>query len=232
MKKISEIFIVSLTIGLIILSLTGCSIKNEEENKSKNKTTSEIDYVEDSIIKIINKYAKGEYLKDDVLEWKNILEDEKILMDSVDTIVLDLSEIDIKDEDIIKLSNEINNLIIATKDNDEVKLISKLKDIYLLIPEYLKAIEKDENIINKKRVTSLIISTYDFVNQDRWEDAKKEVVNLENKYKEMMNNLKYAEENSYNLNNIYVLIEEYKNAINLENKELINLKLVNLLEKI
>lgn len=234
MKKIREFFIYNIIIIFILVCLTGCSLNKNNEEKSKSKTESEINYVEDTVLKILNKYAKGEYHKKDdnnIIDWKSIQDDEKNLLSSLDTIILDLSEIDVKNEDVINLSNELNNLIVITSEEDEALMVSKLKDIYSLIPGFVESFEKDQNIVNKKRLRELIISCYNLANQEKWDDAKTEITNLENKYKEMMNDLNYAENNSYNLNNVYVLIEEFKNAIELQNREIINLKYINLIEK-
>ena len=217
----------------LIFILSGCSVDEDGSEKIESKTESEVNYIEDSLLKILNKYAKGEYQKEDnTIDWESIKNDEKNLLNSLDTIVLDLSEVNVKNEDIIKLSDEINTLIIVTSEENEIQMISKLKDIYALIPNILQNFEKDQNIINKKRVRSLIISCYSSVVQEKWEDAKIEMNNLENKYKEMMNDLNYAENNSYNLNSVYVLIEELKNAIEIQNREIVNLKYINLIEKI
>lgn len=232
MNKLVKLLLFYWLIIVLLFLLTGCTMNKEEENKEELKTTAEINYIDDTIIKILNKYAKGEYFENDAVNWEGIINDEKALLVSLDTIILDLSELKIKNEDITKLSSEINNLIILTNEENEVGMISKLKDIYSLIPEYLASFEKDENIINKKRIKYLIVSVYDLANQGKWEEANAEILNLENKYKEMMNDINYAENNSYNLNNVYVLIEEFKNAINLENSKLINLKYINLIETI
>ncbi len=242
MKNLKKSIIYIVIMSLILLTCTGCSLKKTEENKSKDKTLAEVNYIEDSLIKIINKYAKGEYSKEETvqngtetvttIEWDSMLKDEKDLLESLDTVILDLSELDIKNEDVIKLSSEINNLIILTTEENISGVLYKIRDIYSLIPEYMKTFENDTDLINKKNIKRLVISCYSLVVDGKWEEAKAEALNLETKYKEMMNDLKYAENNSYNLNNIYVLVEEFKNSIGLENIELISLKYITLIEKI
>lgn len=220
MKNLKKSIIYIVIMSLILLTCTGCSLKKTEENKSKDKTLAEVNYIEDSLIKIINKYAKGEYSKEETvqngtetvttIEWDSMLKDEKDLLESLDTVILDLSELDIKNEDVIKLSSEINNLIILTTEENISGVLYKIRDIYSLIPEYMKTFENDTDLINKKNIKRLVISCYSLVVDGKWEEAKAEALNLETKYKEMMNDLKYAENNSYNLNNIYVLVEEFK----------------------
>lgn len=233
MKKIKKFFVYNLIMICLIMNLSGCTITKEDDEKMKTKTEAEINYVEDSILKILNKYVKGEYFGEDKkIDWNNIKNDEKSLLNSLDTIVLDLAEIKVNNEDIINLSDELNNLIITTSKEDEKAFVSKIKDVYSLIPKILYNFENDKNIINKKEIRKLIISCYSLANEENWEECKNEILNLENKYKEMMNDVNYSENNAYNLNNVYVLIEEYKNAVELENIDLINLKYINLIEKI
>ena len=45
-------------------------------------------------------------------------------------------------------------------------------------------------------------------------------------YKNLMNDIGYAEENKYNLNKIYVLLEEYRNAIGGLNYDLVRMKYI------
>lgn len=45
-------------------------------------------------------------------------------------------------------------------------------------------------------------------------------------YKGLMNDIHYAEENAYNLNKIYILLEEFNNAIQTENYDLIRMKYI------
>ena len=123
----------------LIFILSGCSVDEDGSEKIESKTESEVNYIEDSLLKILNKYAKGEYQKEDnTIDWESIKNDEKNLLNSLDTIVLDLSEVNVKNEDIIKLSDEINTLIIVTSEENEIQMISKLKDIYALIPNILQ----------------------------------------------------------------------------------------------
>ena len=53
-----------------------------------------------------------------------------------------------------------------------------------------------------------------------------------NKYNEMINNVDYLQNSSYNLNRIYILLEEYKNGIELEELELVKNKYIEFIEGI
>jgi len=226
-------FKLALLMFCLIFLLTGCSSTNKNNGKTiKDKTDSELSYVEDTIFTIINKYAKDEYMKDGRIEWDNIKNDSKKINNALDTILLDLSELDIPNDDLISFSNELNNLIILISKEDDILAIDKLNHLYSLIPKYMARYSDDKNKISKKELKSNILASYNFSNAKKWAEAKATIQTVEDKYKTMMNDVDYMRENTYNLNKVYVLIEELKNAINMENMELIKMKYVNLIEEI
>ena len=79
---------------------------------------------------------------------------------------------------------------------------------------------------------SLILSSYINSYFLNWQEAKTKASSAETKYKEMSDNLEYMKEYSYSLNKIYILVEEFKNAIDLEEADLAKIKYINFIEKI
>ena len=229
MKKIlkNTLFII-----LVIFILTGCTNKNKDESKQSDKINEEINYIEDNIFNIVNKYAKGEYLKNNAIDWDSILKDEKKINDSLDSILMDFSQVNIDKNDLAQFSNKLDNLLILTSDKKEIEVINELSNIYSLLPNFMEKYVDNKSEINKKKLKALILSSYVISNSKSWVDAKVSIQNVENKYAEMMNDVNYIKENSYNLNKVYVLIQELKSAINLENINLVNLKYISLIEKL
>lgn len=219
---------------LLLFIFTGCSGTSEEDNKDKmnQKALSELQYVEDDIFNITNKYAKGEYIKDDELDWNAILEDEKKINEVLETIILDLTEVNISKEDLVTLSAEFNNLLTITIAKNEPELLPRLQNVYSLVPKYLNQFSDNKSDIKDKELKSIVLSSYAFANNDDWEQAKSTIQTGIDKYNEMMNDVSYVQEKSYSLNRVYVLLGEVKNAIDVENLELLKLKYVNFIEKL
>ena len=122
MKKIlkNTLFII-----LVIFILTGCTNKNKDESKQSDKINEEINYIEDNIFNIVNKYAKGEYLKNNAIDWDSILKDEKKINDSLDSILMDFSQVNIDKNDLAQFSNKLDNLLILTSDKKEIEVINE-----------------------------------------------------------------------------------------------------------
>lgn len=231
MKKYIKNILVLL---LCLITLTGCSGALDEENGNQmnDKVSEELQFVEDAVFNITNKYAKGEYIKDEGLDWNSILEDEKKINAVLETIILDLSEIDISSEDLISFSNELNNLLTITIQENENELLPRIQALYSFVPQFLDQSSDDKNDVKDKELKSIVLSSFAFANMEDWEVARSTIQSAIDKYSEMMNDVDYMQARSYSLNKVYVLLGEVKNAIDTENLELVKLKFVNFIEKI
>ena len=218
---------------IIIISITGCDFDNNEEKTIKEKTIEEINYLENRLLTILNKYAKGEYYKEDEVNW-DIIEDDVIeLNDVLDTIILDFSEIKVSNDDIIKFRNGVNNLIIITSQKDINNVITQTSELYSFLPICLeKSLENNKNKVNIMKLKSFVITSFAYANQLDWGNAKNTIESAESKYKEMMDDVDYMKEYSYNLNKVYVLLGELKNVVYAEELELTKMKYINFIEKI
>ena len=134
--------------------------------------------------------------------------------------------------EIIKFKNGIDQLLIAVGNQDENSLLKINSDIYSLLPTYLEKTSKDKNKINIMKLKSLVLSSLAYSNSLEWENAKNVIGQAETKYKEMMDDVDYMKKYSYNLNKVYVLLEELKNSIDIEEIELCKMKYINFIEKI
>ena len=220
-------------IGIFILfSFTGCSLDSQDGKTINDKTKEEISYLEDEILTIINRYAKKEYNNENGINWEEIANDVQKLNNSLDTILLDLSEVKISNEDLIMFRNETNNLNIAITNNNESEMIQRCNYLYSLLPTYLDKVSDNKNDVNIMKLKSLVISSYVQANFLDWENAKSTILLAEDKYKEMIDDIDYMKEYSYNLNKVYILVEETKNAIELEELDLTRIKYINFIEKI
>ena len=229
MKTISQNIIL---IIFAIFILTGCSISQKNEHNIEDKIVQEIEYLEDSIFNITNRYAKGEYIKNEKLDWTVILEDEKKINNVLETIILDFSELDISNDEIIKLSNELNSLLLATSSENEIEFLQRLNNLYALLPNYLKSIQNSEVEVKDKELKSMVLAGFSLASTENWDESKRIIQEAINKYNEMMNNVDYMQKNSYKLNKTYILLGELKNAIDIESIDLVKLKFVNFIEKV
>ena len=229
---VKKVFLFCVIILFCIIILTACAISDEEKPSIESKIKEEIEYIENKILTFLNMYAKDEYDLEEDLNW-NLIEENAIDLNGIlDTIILDMTEVEISNETIIEFKNRVNNLSIAISNKDIDATLEEYRLLYLLLPIYAEKIYSNKNELEILRLKSLAVSSYVLANRSEWDEAKKTILETENKYKTMMDNVDYIKEYSYNLNKVFVLIGELRNAIELEELELTNIKYVNFIEKI
>lgn len=219
-----RIFLSVCVCSMLLFCLTGCG--KQDEKSIEDKLSAELEYVEDLIFKIANKYAKQEYMEEDEIKWEDIKEDVQKINSSWSSLILDLTDVNVANQDILDYSTQLNNLLISVHNEDEQVMINQLNELYKKVIIFREAYLKDRNRIEKNKVRSGVLNAFNQVNQNQWEKAKMEINKTVEDYKNLMNDIGYAEENKYNLNKIYVLLEEYRNAIGGLNYDLVRMKYI------
>lgn len=220
-----------LIIAFTMFILTGCSTNNETLTL-QDKTNAEIEYIEDRVFVVVNKYVKEEYKNDEMINWKDVSDDVKKISDVLDTVILDLSEYEISNDDLIAFRNSVNNISIMASNQDEIGLITECDYLYSLLPNFLDKYSDNKNMINIMRLKSLVLSCLVFSYTDDWDSARNTINLAESKYNEMTNDTNFMKEYSNDLNKIFILLEEVKNAIEAEELELIKNKYIIFIEKV
>lgn len=220
-----------LVICLILFILSGCSASNADD-KIKAKVSSEINYFENEIFAILVKYAKGEYNTENGLDWNGMYKESRKITESWSSVVLDLSKLNISKEQINGLGQDLSNIIISISSENLLDVFNYLYSAYSRLPEIKKLYSENDIEIRKLEFKKLVVLAYKQAEEGNFESSKNEIKNASDKYSDMMNDVNYSKENSYNLNKIFVEIEELKSAIDLENLPLIRIRFVNFIEEI
>lgn len=228
MKKIK----VFCLICICFFIFTGCSVNERSEMTIKDKTKEEINYIENKLLLVLNRYAKKEYGNDGEYNWDAINEDILGLNNQLDTMILDFYELEITNDEIIDFRDSVNKLLISAANEDISLVLTYLNDLYSKLPNYYAKSDIDRNKVMQFELKSLIVSSFTKAELLEWEESKRLIDEAENKYKGMMDDIDYMKEYKYNLNKIYILIGEVKNAIYSEEINLTRMKYINFIEKI
>ena len=228
MKKILSILFILI---ICIFTLTGCS-NQEQPATLEDKNIAELEYIEQRLVEIINKLVKNEYIEDDVLNWANLLADTRKIEDVLAVTLVDLAALNIQADEISKLTNGVDNMIIAADKQDERGYLIELNNVYALVPTYMEKYAAGQDVAFKKRLKYYAISTYVAYADNNLEMAKTQVSELDRIYSEKMQQVDYVQNNEYNMNKIYILIQELKKAIDSDSSELVKSKYLLIIEEI
>ena len=258
MRRIAILFII---ICLCIVFLTGCSNKTEYtmedkiteeikymENKMirivnnfalgnydiKNNDTNSVnnsngDTTDENKSIEINEGIVNNISK---LKYDEILDDTRKIEEASNRIMVDLAIQNVDNEEIARLSSGINNMITAISTQDEMTYLVELNNVFSLFSNYEAKISNDGDEIFERRMKYFTLSSYiSYLVGDK-ELAKTQVDTLEKEYLEKQKGAQYVEEHKYNLNKIYLLIQELKKAIEADSEDLVREKYLLLIDEI
>ena len=223
MKKFKSLLIILI---IFLFILTGCEFEEIEEDTLESKITSEIEYIEGKLISIINKLVLEEY-KDN--EWE---EDTRKIEEASNRILVDLASKSIDNSEITKFSDGVNNMILAVSNEDVKAYLVELNNVFSLFPNYEAKISNESDEIFERRLKYFTISTFIAFYVGDTELAKAQVDSLESEYLEKQRSVEYVEEHKYNMNKIYLLIEELKRGIEANSLDLVREKYLMLIDEI
>ena len=136
--------------SILLVTLTGCQ-KNEEKDIN-DKLDAELEYEEDLIFKIANKYAKGEYIEDDEIKWDYTKGDIQKINSTWNMLILDLTEVNVSNQDIMDFSNSLNDLLVSINKENEIAMIDELNDMYAKLVIFKQAYSENKNLIEKNKI--------------------------------------------------------------------------------
>lgn len=194
------------------------------ESSSSDSSQNEIKYVlkDNNVLTADRTNVDWEYLKSNMegmyAKWS--------------TTLVDLHQLNINNEEILSFSNMLDQTTIAIKEEDKIKTLTNLANIYAYLPNYLKQFSDDQQKIDITYVKSNLLNSYALVEQDRWDEVKTEITTAIESLSTNMNSVDTTKNNQGKTNKVYVLLNELNNTINLKDKDLYYMKYKSAMEEI
>ena len=149
------------------------------------------------------------------------------------TIVLDFYNIDIEPEKILEFSNLLDKTIIDIKNKDEKSVSQTYAGLYSLLVDFTQKTNIGKDKKSAIDIKGDVIRAYAHVSSDDWEKVQTEIMSAEEKITDLVNEInKEDNPKKYNVNKIYVLLEELKNSLDTKEKKIFYIKYKNLIEEI
>lgn len=187
---------------------------NENENGIDSNT---FDVIPNSILNS-NRQANWDIVKTDI---------EK-LYSTWSTVMLDLYKLNINNNDILQFTTILDNITMEIENQDKIKAINLLINLYEYIPKYMYNYTENNDIQMIFDMKVNILNSYALLEEDKWEDIKNELKTAENKLIKLLNESEYS---NLNTDKIYVALKEMQNSIELMDKNIYYIKYKNLLEE-
>lgn len=269
-KTLSIIFL----IALVIISFSGCSKEKTDEEQLRDKNISEIDYLDNYIMLLINsinnidlkqydaKIEKTENLNeilqeseetssedtgnnvvqysmvpntvlnaDKTINWENLKLEIENLNNTWPSIIVDLYKANVDNNKLTEFSDLINTCIGNIKNENRTETLNSLAKLYEYIPVFLEKIVTDNQQVELAKTKVEVIKAYVNIDLENWDGLKGNLDSAISNFEPIVNNTNESEK-EYNIRKAYVLLQEFKNAVDTKDKDLLFMKYKNLMEEL
>ncbi len=209
---------------------SSASKKEQKNNEQEDSTENGTDEKEKTLSKIEQETIvtnRGE------VNWKTIEGELEVLSATWPTIVLDLNQLDVSPDDILKFSNDLDQAITHVKNKDKTLACMYFAKLYGYLPIYLNKSSAEEIRREALEAKSYIVNAYAYAETENWDKMKTEIEKAENIFSSLVNDAKYVDDQRrYNINKAYILIEELKNSLSTKDVGIFYLKYKNTIEEL
>lgn len=274
LKKMRKSLTIILLIFLMIFSFSGCSKQKTDEEQLKDKNISEIEYLDNYIMLMLNsinnidlkqydaKIEKTENLNeiieqteeissedtgnnvvqysmvpnmvlnsDKTINWDNLKLEIENLNNTWPSIIVDLYKANVDNTKLTEFSDLLNTCIGNIKNENRTETLNNLAKLYEYIPSYLEKIVTDEQELALARTKVETIKAYVNIDTENWDGLNSNLDNAISNFEPVVNNTNESEK-EYNIKKAYVLLQEFKNAVDTNDKEILFIKYKNLMEEL
>lgn len=166
------------------------------------------------------------------IDWKTIKSEIETVSDSWGVVILDLSNLNVDNNDILSFSTTLDDCILSIKNENKADTLTNIAKLYSYIPKFERGISAENSIQNIKQVKSYIINAYSLVEKDDWTTIGTNISDCENTFKNLINDMEYMKDKEYKVNKTYVVLKELQNSLTYKDKKLFYVKYKNVMESI
>ena len=165
------------------------------------------------------------------IDWISCKNEVELIYTSISTITLDLYKLNVGQEDILNFNKELDNLTVSLEEENKQATLDNLVKIYEYIPKF------SENITDTLYKTVLqtklnVFKAYSKLDAKDWEGINTNITDAINVYSSLLTNAEVEATKQSSINKGYVMLNELKNAVNIQNDSVFLIKYKNLLEEI
>ena len=166
------------------------------------------------------------------IDWDYIKSNTEMIYTIWPTVVADLNALDVNNEDILNFSSVLDKVTLSVKAEDKVTTLNNLVSLYAFLPKYREQFSDDSQAINLDYCKNSIINSYALVEQNNWQEVKKQIENAINYYINIMDGVSTNIQNQNRVSKAYILLNELNSCVNMQDKELYYLKYRNVMEEL
>lgn len=168
----------------------------------------------------------------DTIDWENFNMDIENLYDAWPAIMLDLYKKEVDNKLVTEFSSDLEIALNSIKNKDKNACLASLAKLYYYIPQFSSTVNGNNIKTNVLKTKSSLINAYSMVEIDKWQQIGEELINVEQNYIPILNDITSNKKKEYNINKAYILIKELQKNVADKNKDTFYINYKNLLQEL
>lgn len=209
---------------------------NKEEGNSSNSSSSSGQGEEKPNSKESTKFElknSGVLINENQeIDWDSIKINAELIYATWPTVVVDLHELNVKNEDILNFSSVLDQVTLSIKEENKTTTLNNLASLYALLPNYRSQISNDNKRINIDYAKACVLNSYALVEQNKWDEMRVQLQNAIQYFSNVMNSIENNKQSQSRISKIYILLNELNNSIDVKDKELYYIKYRNVMQEL
>ena len=204
--------------------------QNSESEATSSEKTDNLNSTENEDSVLISESNQVESLDNDEKQnWLDICYIYDNLYLTWPTFSLDLYKANISDEIIENLGYGLDGIAQSIKAKDKNSCLNNLYNCYLLFPKIIELISNDSFYLNTYNSKVAFLNSYILVNQGKWENV---LSSIESTIYYINCNISISKEKDvYNYKKIYIMLEDIKNCVELNDTDIFFMKYKNIIQQ-
>jgi len=166
------------------------------------------------------------------VDWTTLKTKMETVYSSWPTILIDLYELDINDNDILSFSTKLDETMKNIKEEDKTKSGYSISGLYALLTTYIQHASDDNRLKEVYNTKNKIIESYALAEEEKWDEIKIKMNEADIAYQKVMQNVSVDDNKQYIVKKVYILLKEMQNSIDLQDKEIYYVNYKNLMNEI
>lgn len=170
--------------------------------------------------------------KDRKTDWQQLKSDIEGIYSSWAIITLDLYNQKIDSQNILNFNKDLDMATKAIQAEDKTATLTSLSKLYSYIPIYTSNFLQDSNKINIYKTKSNLLNAYAIVEQNNPDEVNKQLLQAEENFRNLVNNIGNDTKNQGAINKTYIMIKDIQNSVSATDADVFYVKYKNLMEEL
>ena len=166
------------------------------------------------------------------IDWSSCKNELELIYTSISTITLDLYKINVAQEDILNFNKEMDNLTATIQKEDKQETLNQLVKTYNYISKFTQNINCNQLYKIAIETKTNVFTAYAKLEENKWKEMDSDVSKAIETYSTLLTSSEIDENKQSNVNKGYVMLNELKSSISMQDKSVFLIKYKNLLEEL